>query len=65
MPNESPEPRRSDGRSWLRERLPSHLPGLLKVARTVADLAGSKELRPSHLAEAAQYPARGVRMHFS
>lgn len=26
---------------------------LLKVARTVADLAGSEELRPSHLAEAA------------
>ena len=28
---------------------------ILKVARTVADLAGSSELRPEHLSEAIQY----------
>ena len=30
---------------------------ILKVARTVADLDGSKEILPQHLAEAIQYRA--------
>jgi magnesium chelatase family protein len=33
---------------------------VLKLARTVADLAGSDEIRAPHLAEALQYRARGA-----
>ena len=32
---------------------------VLKLARTIADLAGSDEIGPSHLAEAVQYRHRG------
>jgi magnesium chelatase family protein len=31
---------------------------VLKIARTIADLAGDAEIAPSHLAEALQYRPR-------
>jgi len=31
---------------------------VLKIARTIADLAGNEEIAPAHLAEAVQYRPR-------
>ena len=36
-------------------QLAARLPGLVKVARTLADLGGSEAIHPRHLAEALQY----------
>jgi magnesium chelatase family protein len=33
---------------------------LIKVARTIADLAGERDIKPGHVAEALQYRVRGV-----
>jgi magnesium chelatase family protein len=33
---------------------------VLKIARTVADLAAAEQIGPAHLAEALQYRSRGV-----
>jgi len=35
---------------------------LLKLARTMADLAGEPEIRPEHVAEALQYRPRELRL---
>ncbi|MCU0487129.1 MAG: hypothetical protein MUC85_13580 [Anaerolineales bacterium] len=33
---------------------------ILKLARTIADLAGAPRITPAHLAEALQYRPRGM-----
>jgi magnesium chelatase family protein len=33
---------------------------ILKLARTIADLAGAEQIGPSHLAEALQYQPKAI-----